>query len=104
MAAKQISETEFKSEVTEHDGWVLVDFFAAWCGPCRWLAPLLDRFAEQHAGTVKVVKMDTDEFEEFSEKLGVRKIPTVISFRNGQEVRRAINPQSKEALEALVQE
>jgi thioredoxin 1 len=101
-AVRQISEGEWDSEVQKHQGWVLVDFYATWCPPCRNLAPLLERFAEQNAEQVKVVKVDTDADEPLSDKFGVRTIPTVIAFRNGEEVRRAVNPQSRSALEALI--
>jgi len=104
MALKQVTDSDWEKEVLQHDGWVLVDFYADWCGPCRWLAPLLERFADQNQERVKVVKLDTDAYEAVSEKYMVKKIPTVISFRNGQEVKRAINPQSRDALDALVAE
>ena len=104
MALRQVSASEWETEVLQHDGWVMVDFYADWCMPCRWLAPLLERFADQHADRVKIVKLDTDKYEELSESYGVKKIPTVISFHKGQEVRRAIYPQSKGELEALIQE
>jgi thioredoxin 1 len=101
MAVKQINDSEFESEVLQHDGTVLVDFFATWCPPCRALAPLLERFADQNADTLKIVKVDTDANEALAERYGVRTIPTVIAFRGGQEVRRAVNPQSRARLEEL---
>ena len=102
MGLKQIRETDFDQEVLGHDGWVLVDFYATWCPPCRALAPLLERFADQNAERVKVVKVDTDADEPLSDRYGVRTIPTVIAFKGGQEVKRAVNPQSRAALEALI--
>jgi thioredoxin 1 len=105
MAVTKISEAQFESEVLRHDGkTVLVDFYAGWCPPCRALAPLLDRFSDENADRVKVVKVDADEDEPLSERYGVKKIPTVIAFRNGEEVKRAINPQSRRELESLVAE
>lgn len=101
MAVKEISGAEFEAEVLKHEGTVLVDFFATWCGPCKWLAPVLDRFATKH-GEVKVVKLDVDAAEDVAEKYSVKKIPTLLTFRNGEEVRRAINPQSNPELEALI--
>jgi len=104
MALKQVTETNFESEVLRHDGMVVVDFYAMWCPPCRALAPLLERFADQNADQVKVVKVDTDVDEALSEKYGVRTIPTLVAFKNGQELRRAVNPQSRAKLEELVME
>jgi len=102
-AIRQIGEGEWEKEVLKKDGWVLVDFFAAWCPPCRNLAPLLERFAEQNADQITIVKVDTDADEALSEQYGVRTIPTVVAFKGGEEVRRAVNPQSRGALEALIQ-
>jgi thioredoxin 1 len=104
MALKQVGENDFEQEVLRHDGTVVVDFYAAWCPPCRALAPLLDRFAEQNADSIKVVKVDTDADEDLSNRYGVRTIPTLVCFRNGEEVRRAVNPQSRSRLEELVME
>jgi thioredoxin 1 len=104
MALQQVTGAEFEREVLKHDGWVLVDFFAVWCPPCRALAPLLERFAEQNADRVKVVKVDTDADEALSEQYGVRTIPTVVAFNGGEEVKRAVNPQSRALLEGLIGE
>ena|SRR5579862_6191221 len=97
---KQIDAAQFENEVLKQPGRVLVDFFAIWCPPCRTLAPVLERFAEQHAD-VRVVKVDADGNEELAERYGVRTIPTVIAFVGGKEVHRAINPQSIPALMEL---
>ncbi len=102
MAVKQISESEWEAEVLKHSGAVVVDFYATWCPPCRALAPLLDRWADENSARVKVVKVDSDADEALAERYGVRTIPTLVSFKNGEEVRRAVNPQSRAALEALV--
>ena len=104
MALKQVTAGEWESEVLQHDGVVLVDFYADWCGPCRWLAPLLEKFAGENAERVKVVKVDSDADEALSEQYMVKKIPTLIAFKGGQELRRAINPQSRGELERLIAE
>lgn len=102
MAVKKIRGSEFEAEVLQHPKRVLVDFYADWCFPCRALAPRLEQFSEEHADEVKVVKVDSDADEELSNQYGVRTIPTLIAFENGQEVRRAVNPQSRAALEGLL--
>src|SRR5438874_425766 len=104
MALKQVGEADFEQEVLRHEGPVVVDFYANWCPPCRALAPLLERFSDQHADTLKIVKVDTDRDEPLSDRYGVRTIPTLVCFRNGEEVRRAVNPQSRAKLEELVTE
>jgi thioredoxin 1 len=104
MALRTVSGAEFDSEVLQQEGWVVVDFYADWCGPCRWIAPLVERFAEQHAGRVTVVKVDSDADEAIAERYTVKKIPTLIAFKDGREVRRALFPQSMGQLEALIQE
>ena len=102
MALKQITEADFDAEVLQHDGRVLVDFYAVWCPPCRALAPLLERFADQNAERVKVVKVDTDLDEALAERYHIRTIPTLVSFQGGSEVKRAVNPQSRAKLDDLI--
>ena len=99
---RKIREAEFEAEVLQQEGWVLVNFYADWCPFCRRLEPLLQRFTEENAGKVKVVRVDTDVEVALERRYGVRKIPTLVAFRGGQEVRRVVNPQSQEALEALI--
>jgi thioredoxin 1 len=104
MAINQVRAGEFEQEVLQQEGWVLVDFYADWCGPCRVLTPRLERFAEEHAGKVRLVKLDVDRDEELAERYEVRTIPTVIAFRNGEEVSRVINPRTASALDDLIRE
>lgn len=104
MAIAHVGAEDWEKEVLQHSGRVLVDFYATWCPPCRALAPRLERFAETHAGAVKVLKLNSDEHEEIATQYQVRTIPTLIAFQNGQEVHRAINPQSNAALEALLED
>jgi thioredoxin len=102
MAVKQVSAAEWDAAVTRRSGWVLVDFYAVWCPPCRALAPLLERLAAEWEGRVEVLKVDTDAEEDLASRLGVRTLPTLIAFRDGVEVDRAINPQSRGRIEDLV--
>ncbi len=85
-AAAQVTDSTFDEEVVESDVPVLVDFWAPWCGPCRMVAPVVDEIAEQYAGQVKVVKVNTDENPNVASKYGIRSIPTLMIFKGGQRV------------------
>ena len=102
MAVRKIDAGQFPEEVLGHEGHVLVDFYADWCPPCRALAPVLDQFAQENVDRVKVVKVDVDNNEELGEQYGVRTIPTLIAFRGGREVNRAVNPRNRSAIQALI--
>lgn len=83
-ATKQISDAEFESEVLKASGPVLVDFWAEWCGPCKMLAPSLETIAENLGGKVTIAKVNIDENPHSPTKYGVRSIPTLILFKDGQ--------------------
>lgn len=86
MSSLAVSDAEFESEVLQAGGPVLVDFWAEWCGPCKQLSPLVDEIAAEMAGKMKVVKVNIDESPEAPTKYGVRGIPTLMIFRDGQVV------------------
>lgn len=85
-AAAQVTDASFKDEVLDSELPVLVDFWAPWCGPCRMVAPVVDEIAEQYAGQVKVVKVNTDENPSVASQYGIRSIPTLMVFKGGQRV------------------
>lgn len=78
------TDASFEADVLQSSQPVLVDFWAAWCGPCKMIAPVLDEIAEEYAGKLKVVKVDVDENRDSPAKYGVRGIPTLLLFKNGQ--------------------
>ena len=100
--ATMLSESTFQKEVLESDIPVLVDFFAEWCGPCKMMAPAVDAAAESYSGRIKVGKLNVDENGDVAERYGVMSIPTLILFKNGQELKRMVGLQSKAALNALL--
>ena len=83
---QQITDLEFEAEVIKSSQPVVVDFFATWCPPCQRLAPILDDLANAYDGRVKFVKLNTDQEQEWASKLGVRGLPTLAYFKDGQAV------------------
>ncbi len=88
MAALHLEAADFKKEVLEAQGKVLVDFFATWCGPCRMLSPIIDQLADELTD-VKVCKVDIDKAEALANEYKVEVVPTLIVFENGQVVKSA---------------
>ena len=80
----------------------LVDLWAAWCGPCRMLSPTVDDIAEQYAGRVAVAKCNVDDNEEIAEKYGVRSIPTLLFFKNGELAEKTVGLISKQEIETIL--
>ena len=79
----QINETDFESEVLKAAIPVLVDFYADWCGPCKMVAPTMEKLSEEYVGRVKFVKINVDENQELSSKYDIMSIPTAMLFKNG---------------------
>ena len=97
--ATAVKEDTFAQEVLESDTPVIVDFWAEWCGPCHAVAPVLDRIVEEHAGAVKLVKVNIDEERGLAERYGIASIPTMILFRDGEPSQVAVGAQPNGALE-----
>jgi thioredoxin 1 len=98
----QVSDSSFESEVLKSSVPVLVDFWAGWCGPCKAIAPAIDELADQYAGQVKIAKVNVDENPATPGKYGVRGIPTLILFKDGQIVDQVVGAVPKNQLDGLI--
>jgi thioredoxin 1 len=97
-AIKIVTDETFESEVLQSPRPVIVEYWAQWCGPCRQVAPVLEAIASEHAGQVDVVKLNTDENPQVTQRYQVLAIPTVAVFSGGQVVRQVLGARSKAAL------
>lgn len=86
----KLAGADFDRTVLSSEAPVLVDFYADWCAPCKFVAPLIDELAETHKGTLLVVKIDTDQAPELSQRFTIRGIPTLILFKGGEEIDRSV--------------
>ena len=104
--ALQITDASFDEVVLKSDKPVLVDFWATWCGPCRMLGPVIEELATEYEGRVVVGQVDVDNNQEFAAKYGVRNIPTVLVFKDGEVVGRQVGVAPKktytDALDSLL--
>jgi thioredoxin 1 len=104
--AQAITDATFDEVVLKSDKPVLVDFWAAWCGPCRMVGPIIDEIGKEYEGKAVVGKVDVDANQEFAAKYGVRNIPTVLVFQNGEVVGRQVGVAPKQtytnAIDALL--
>ena len=101
MSVKNITTENFNEEVLNSEKTVLADFWAAWCGPCRMLSPIVDQVAEERQD-IKVVKINIDEQGDLATKYGVMSIPTLMVFKNGQLKQTSVGLIQKEPINELV--
>ena len=101
MATTIITKDNFKAEVLDYKGTVLVDFWADWCGPCRMLSPIVDEVATENPG-IKVGKINVDEQQELSAQFSIMSIPTLLVFRDGKKISESIGLIPKEQIEKML--
>lgn len=102
--AKDITKNNFEQEVLKSDKPVLVDFWAEWCGPCRMVGPIVDEVAEEVRDKAKVFKVNIDKEPSLAQEYGVMSIPTLIVFKNGEEVGKSVGVVSKEKIISLIED
>ena len=97
-----VNDSTFEPEVLKSDVPVLVDYWAEWCGPCKAIAPVLDEVAKEYSGKLKVAKVNVDENQEIPRKYGIRGIPTLMLFKNGNVEATRVGALSKSQLTAFL--
>ena len=98
MATVKVDNKNFQSEVMESDVPTVVDFWAEWCGPCKMIGPSLEELSNEMAGSVKITKLNIDENPDLAAQFGVRSIPTLLLFKNGQPAGMQVGAKPKSAL------
>ncbi|MBQ4560854.1 MAG: thioredoxin [Clostridia bacterium] len=101
MSVKKLNLNNFEDEILKRDGVAIVDFYADWCGPCKMVAPVLDRIAEERED-VTVGKVNVDLDGELAAQYGVMSIPTLVIFKDGKEINRSVGAKNKAGILALL--
>ena len=99
---KHVTDASFEADVLQPGTTVLVDFWAEWCGPCKMIAPILDDVAQAYEGKITIAKMNVDENREIPAKFGIRGIPTLMVFKNGELVATKVGAMAKPQLPAFI--
>ncbi len=98
----EVTDVSFEKDVLQSAQPVLVDFWAAWCAPCRMLTPTVEAVAEMYASRARVVKLNVDDNPSISQRYGIKGIPTLILFKGGHEEERVVGATSKEAISKMI--
>ena len=99
---ENVNDTNFNEAVIQHQGLVLVDFWATWCGPCRMLAPTLEQVQEEKADSVKIVKLNIEDNPEIAAQYRIQNIPFMLVFKNGERVDQMVGNRPKKDILAMI--
>ena len=99
---KNVTDASFKEDVLQSEGPILVDYWAEWCGPCKMIAPILEEISQDYAGKISIAKLNIDDNPETPPKYGIRGIPTLMLFKNGNVEATKVGALSKSQLTAFI--
>lgn len=102
MSVKNVTGDNFQQEVLQASQPVLVDFWAPWCGPCKMVGPVVEALAAENEGKITVAKVNVDENKNLAAQYGIRGIPTLLFFKEGEEVKRIVGAQNKNQLQNAI--
>ncbi len=104
MAVIELTDANFDEQLTQKEGVTVVDFWAPWCGPCRMVGPVIEELAEEYGEEVQFAKLNVDDNQEMAQRYGVRSIPTIGFFKNGEAVGAVVGAYPKEALQEVIEQ
>ena len=100
----QVTDGNFADEIEQGEGLSIVDFWAAWCGPCRMVAPIIEQLSGEYSGRMKVAKLDVDANQQVATKYNIRSIPSILFFKDGKHVDTVVGAVPKPLLDRKIQE
>ena len=100
----EVTDETFADEIEDAEGLAMVDFWAEWCGPCRMVGPIVEELAGEYAGRLKVGKVDVDENQKIAQRFGIRSIPSILFFKDGEHVDTVVGAVPKGQLEKKIEE
>ncbi len=104
MAVIELTDATFDQEITNDEGITVVDFWAPWCGPCRMVSPVIEELSEEYEGQVRFAKVNVDDNQQIAGAFGIRSIPTIGFFKNGEAVGAVVGAYPKQALKDVIEQ